>query len=267
MTPDPVPAALQVAVAWATVFGAVGVVAAVAAFFWQWRKDQQERDERAAQAIVERERFEKQIDALERAENDRLAAQARRVVPTFLRASEVIPNLWHVRIDNWSTEVISALQVEVSAVDHEGNQVPGGCKPGDRTLIGEAMAEVLNRTMKPTFDMVGQRYREFIEQVKIGAIELGEDGAQLQAYLDHITEGMDISEQNAAMLKEQVKQAIQVNLSDEWPVIMSPGQWVARSFVLAGAELIPRVYMRFDEPAGWTWERTDITKPRRVVEP
>lgn len=121
--------------------------------------------------------------------------------------------------------------------------------------------------MQPTFDMTIARLREFVEQVKIGAIELGECGSQLQAYVDHIAEGMNITEEQAAILKEQVKQAIQVNLSDEWPLILSPTQLAARSFFLKSAELIPRVYMRFDEPAGYTWERTDITKPRRVHEP
>lgn len=267
MNPDPVPDYLQLAVAWATVFGALGVIIAGIALWVQWLRGRRDRRDARAQAIVERERFEKQIEALQQSENDRLAAQARRIVPSFLQASAVIPNLWHVRIDNASTEVISSLYVDVYAVDHEDNKVPDACVPADRISLGQAMAEFLDRTMKPTFDMVNERWRDFVEQVKSGVIELGEDPAQFEAYLDQITAGMDINEQTAAAMKEQVKHEIAVNLSDQWPMIMSPGQFAARPFILARADLLPRVYLRFDEPFGYTWERTDITKPRRVHEP
>jgi hypothetical protein len=79
--PSPVPDYLQILVAWATVLGVFGVIAAVIGLAIQvsrWRTEQKDRE---TQALIERDRFEKQISALQQAENDRLAAQARKMVP------------------------------------------------------------------------------------------------------------------------------------------------------------------------------------------
>lgn len=265
--PNVVPAYLQIAVAWATVFGVVGVVVAGIGLWVQWLRGGEERMERAAQAILERERFEKQIDALQQAENDRLAAQARRIVPTLIKASSVIPNLWHVRIDNASAEVISGLQIDVHAVNAENEMVAGGCAPADRTSVGAAMAEFFVQTITPTFDVMIERYQHFIEQVRIGAIQLGEDPAQMEAYVDQIAAGLHIDENTAAAMKDQVKHVVAIQLTDQWPTFLSPGQFAAMAFMLTSDEFVPRVHMRFEDSAGYTWERTDITKPKRISEP
>jgi hypothetical protein len=266
MSPDSVPEALQLAVAWATVAGAGGVVLAGIGLLLQWLRTREERREGAAQAVLERERFERQIAALQQAENDRLAAQARRIVPSLIRASVVMPDLWHVRIDNASTEVISLLHVDVYAVDDDGQRVVDGCEEADRTEVGQAMGEFFAPAITQMYDVMTARFRHFIEQVRAGVIELGDDPSQIGAFVDQMAEGTDIDPETASMLREQAKHIAVVNLTDEWLTVLSPGQFTARGFVTKPG-LQPRVYMRFEESDGYTWERTDITKPTRVLEP
>jgi len=70
LNPDPVPDYLQVLVSWATVFGALGVVVAGVALWVQWIRAREERRDSAVQSNLERERFERQIGALQQADND-----------------------------------------------------------------------------------------------------------------------------------------------------------------------------------------------------
>lgn len=65
---SPVPDWLQIAVG--SVFGFIGVLVAVATFWIQWFRGREERKERKVE-----------LAALQRAEDDRIAAQARRIVP------------------------------------------------------------------------------------------------------------------------------------------------------------------------------------------
>src|SRR5262245_23408764 len=89
--PNPVPAWLQIAGAYGTAFGAIfpsfGALAALwAAVYWERKKAREDRQERADQPDEDPRRYADQRDALQRAENDRIAAQARKVVPTIFPA-------------------------------------------------------------------------------------------------------------------------------------------------------------------------------------
>jgi len=52
------------------VFGALGVVVAGVALWVQWIRAREERRDSAVQSNLERERFERQIGALQQADND-----------------------------------------------------------------------------------------------------------------------------------------------------------------------------------------------------
>jgi len=80
------------------------------------RKDAAERRHHAAQ-----------IDALRRAEQARIAAQARKVLPSCLRTPMFGETSWTVRIDNASDAVVTILGVGVAALDTNGIEVPHGC--------------------------------------------------------------------------------------------------------------------------------------------
>src|SRR4029079_15542691 len=80
------------------------------------RKDAAERRHHAAQ-----------IDALRRAEQARIAAQARKVLPACVKTPMFGDASWTVRIDNASEAVITILGVDVAALDTNGFEVPHGC--------------------------------------------------------------------------------------------------------------------------------------------
>jgi hypothetical protein len=67
------------------------------------------------------------MDALHRAERERVAAQARRVVPSCARTPMVGDTWWAVRIDNASNAVTTILEVDVTALDVNIFEVSHGC--------------------------------------------------------------------------------------------------------------------------------------------
>jgi hypothetical protein len=81
------------------------------------RKDAAERRHHAAQ-----------IDALRRAEQARIAAQARKVLPSCVRTPMFGDASWTVRIDNASDAVVTILGVDVVALDTNCFEVPRGCR-------------------------------------------------------------------------------------------------------------------------------------------
>jgi hypothetical protein len=78
-------------------------------------------------ATEERRHHRAQMDALHRAERERVAAQARRVVPSCARTPIVGDTWWAVRIDNASNAVTTILEVDVTALDVNGFEVSHGC--------------------------------------------------------------------------------------------------------------------------------------------
>lgn len=261
----PVPDWLQWASAAGQAVAGLTIFGAAVGFIVQWVRRRQDRRESAQQAIVERERFEKQIEALQQAENERLAAQARKILFEVVNASAVIPNLYHVGIINVGTEIVSALQIKVFAKDASGNIVPDGCHFADRTSVGEAMAEVIAPEVNRTFDIISARLEQLIEQAKAGSIDLGVDAQLVDALFAQILQSMDehmnIGEQKAAILKEQVKNQMAAQLHQQWPQALAPGQTAVMPFLTTKAEYSLRVDMQFDD-SNYTWSRIDGGKPR-----
>ena len=93
----------------------------------------------------ERRRHEAQADALRRAAGKRVAAQARKVVPSCIRAPMFGDSWWTVRIDNTSNAVATILAVDVAAIDTNGIQVPDGCKQANNT---EPVDEAFDRSVR-----------------------------------------------------------------------------------------------------------------------
>ena len=82
----------------------------------------------------EHKRHEAEMEALKRAELDRIAAQARKVVPSCLRTPMFGNNWWTVKIENISNAVATTLAVDVAAIDTNGNVVRGGCPQSNNTM-------------------------------------------------------------------------------------------------------------------------------------
>jgi hypothetical protein len=74
------------------------------------------------------------MDALRRAAKKRVAAQARKVVPSCVRAPMFGDSWWTVRIDNTSNAATTILAVDVTALDANGIQVLDGCRQANNTM-------------------------------------------------------------------------------------------------------------------------------------
>jgi hypothetical protein len=106
-------------------------------------------------AAEERRHHMAQMNALRRAERERVAAQARKVVPYCVRTPMFGDSWWAVRIDNASNALTRLLSVDVKAVDGNGREVPCGCQrandnsPVDR-YVHTALSESSTR-LAPSF--------------------------------------------------------------------------------------------------------------------
>jgi hypothetical protein len=156
--PSPVPDWLQIVVACASVFGSIGVLVAVAAFWVQWVRGREERKERGLQ-----------LAALQRAEDDRIAAQARRIIPEIASSALFGEDIWIAHIQNASTGAVSQVKVVVEARDADGNEVKHGirkAKPGEvdisgglEKLISDALSGGLGGALgvSPVSDLIRQQ--------------------------------------------------------------------------------------------------------------
>jgi len=85
------------------------------------------------------------MGALQRAENDRIIAQARKIVPAIFPADLFGENMWTVKVSNTSNGVVTHLAVSVTAVDAHGNEIPGGCpQASDQMVIGDAFRRLIS---------------------------------------------------------------------------------------------------------------------------
>ncbi len=90
------------------------------------------------------------MNALQGIKRERAAAQARRVVPSCRRLPMFGDSWWAVRIDNAGNALTTILKVDVTALDANGFEIPGGCRqandaiPFDRAFhraVGAAQSE------------------------------------------------------------------------------------------------------------------------------
>lgn len=255
---DPVPDWLQILAALGTALGALGVIAALITVAVQWFGSREERKERADQADA-------QLKAFRQAEDDRLAAQARRVVPIPIRASFLNPSIWNVTINNWGIDAISGLHVEIVIVDQNGQTISGGWRLADRVALGESMMSFFLPEFGKVIDAAQFRFQQFVEAIKAGIISLGESEEAVNAYFADTK--MQIDQQTAAMLQQQVNYSLSVNFTDEWPDSIGPGRYVAMAIHTTKPDHQVHVKIRYEDASGYVWERTDTEGPKRIHEP
>jgi hypothetical protein len=110
-------------------------------------------------AREERERHAAEMDALKRAEVDRVAAQARKIVPSCVRTPMFGNAWWTVKIENVSNAVATILAVDVAAVDTNGDTVRDGCQQANNTLpvdqaFGRSVQAALSGSLQGGFRRV-----------------------------------------------------------------------------------------------------------------
>jgi hypothetical protein len=114
-------------------------------------------------AAEEARRREARMDTLRRAVRERIAAQARKVVPSCVRTPMFGDSWWTVRIDNASNTMTNILAVDVTALDANGFEVADGCKQANsavpfdeafdravRAVRSESLVPVLRQAIRDT---------------------------------------------------------------------------------------------------------------------
>jgi len=266
-----IPVWLQITQSTATT---VGVLLALWVAVWREpRKARDERDSRARQAEAERERHDAQIAALRQAEDERLAAQARRIVPAIFPGKIISNTLWNLRIDNFSTDAVSDIKIDIIIRDRNGNTVPHGYRLANRSSLAEIMVNAFLPEFSRAMNAAEVRFNEFIENMRTAILSLADPNdpqqvaamnADLNAKVPNVK--LELNEQTAAILQAQVRHAVQT-LNDEWRTILAPGQFTAMAIETTLPEYTPHLQMRFEDSSGYRWERTDTEGPKRIHEP
>jgi hypothetical protein len=267
MATNPVPDWLQIAEAVGQAVGTLAVLVALATLWWQFRKDRGDRDARDAQVIAEGQRHDAQIAALRQAEDDRLAAQARSIVPGIYRGSAFNDRIWNLRIDNWSTGPISNLDVAILIEDANGNAVADGYRLANRESIGQAMADLFLPEFTQALDQMRTHFDAFVEHMRTNAASLAENPEQMAAVTEQFNANapeLELSPEMAASLRAQVNQAIHLQFSDEFENILYANRFTAMAIETVRSDYIPHLRIRYQDNAGYTWERTDTAGPKRV---
>jgi hypothetical protein len=237
MAPSPVPDWLQVAVACASVLGSISVVVAVATFWFQWRKSEQERIDRKSE-----------LAALQKAERDRIAAQARRILPEITRSAFFGENVWLGHIQNSSTGAISELRVVVHAVDNDGNQVADGF----RKATGE-------------LDISGGLHR-IVSEALSGSLGGAFGSNSMTRMLAGQLPRNALVSQIAPEVSRQLQVGLMGQLQKDWPSSLGPGQSTSVAYRAARPDLQLHIGIRFEDEAGYEWDRVNQNQPTRVEE-
>jgi hypothetical protein len=178
----------------------------------------------------QRRRHKAQTDALRRAAGKRVAAQARKVVPSCIRAPMFGDSWWTVRIDNTSNAVATILAVDVAAIDTNGIQVPDGCKQANNT---EPVDEAFDRSVRSA---------------------LAAGGAQ----------GSQLGTRLPPALKQALRNALVGHLATEWQRILPPNHHTVMAYTTTKPDYTLRVTIEYEDEAGYQWRRTDIGPPKRM---
>lgn len=233
---NPVPDWLQVAVAWASVLGSIGVVVAVAAFWVQWFRSKQERTDRTLE-----------LATLQKAEKDRIAAQARRIVPEITKSAFFGENIWLGHIRNNSTGAISSLRVVVTAVDNDGKEVSDG--------FGKATGELnisgaLSRVVHDAFS---------------GSLGGGLSSTGIAGMLGPLSAQGQYRDMLAQQIAPEVSRQLQIGLmgqmQKDWPSSLGPNQQTSVAYRTTRPDLQLHIGIRFEDEAGYEWNRINQDQP------
>jgi hypothetical protein len=209
---------LQVIQAIGAVATTIGVLTALyIAVIREPRKDAAERRHHAAQ-----------ISELRDAEKERIAAQARRVVPTCARTPMFGDSWWTVRIDNTSNAEATLLAIDVTALDANGFEVPNGCSIASNTMSVE--------------DAFDRSVRAALSEMSRGALE----------------------HQLVPASKHAIREALIGHIVDGWPRTLPPNQHAVMAYTTTDPSYKLRITISYEDATGYHWQRTDSSQPRRL---
>jgi hypothetical protein len=181
------------------------------------RKDAAERRHHAAQ-----------ISELHNAEKERLAAQARRVVPSCARTPMFGDTWWTVRIENTSNAQATLLAVDVTALDINGFEVPHGCRVASNTM-----------SVEDAFDR------------------------SVRAALSDMARG-EFEHQLVPAFKHAIRDALIGHIVDGWPRTLPPNQHAVMAYTTTEPSYKLRITITYEDSTGYQWQRTNSSQPRRA---
>ncbi|TSD93680.1 hypothetical protein FOV72_18935 [Gordonia rubripertincta] len=122
--------------------------------------------------------------------------------------------LWTVTVNNASSGPITDLEVDVYAVDGDGNRLEGACQPAKGKISVERLfGEILSGGMSGTLDAIGSRANSMYPPGMFGVpANLGSYGPMLS---DHILSAPGLS---------TVLQNAQQQMVDKYPQVISRDQ-------------------------------------------
>jgi hypothetical protein len=211
------PSWLQVIQAVGAIATTIGVLTALyIAAIRDPRKDAAERNHHAAQ-----------ISELRAAERERIAAQARRVVPTCHRTPMFGDNWWTVRIDNTSNSEATLLAVSIAAVDANGLEVPNGCRVASNTM-----------SIEDAFD----------RSVRAALADMSRGGFENQL---------------VPAFKHAIRDELIGHIVARWPRSLPPHQHAVMAYTTTEPDYRLRISIEYEDEAGFQWRRTDTSPPTR----
>ncbi|BDB41534.1 MULTISPECIES: hypothetical protein [Mycobacterium] len=196
-------------------------------------------------AAEERKRHEAQMDALNRAETERVAAQARKIVPGCVRTPMFGNTWWTVKIENVSNAAATILSVDVDAVDNNGDVVPNACQQSNNTLPADQAFEKAIRGA-----MSGSLQGAF-QQSGIGRI-IPQGAAQ------------QLTNQLAPAVKQAMQEAMVGHFVTEWQRTLGPNQSALMAYTTTDPMFKLRITIEYEDEAGYQWRRTDTSQPVRT---
>ena len=176
-------------------------------------------------AAAERRNHKARLEALERAARERIAAQARKVVPSSVRTPMFGDSWWTVRIDNLSNAVARILNVDVAAVDANGIEVPGGCTQANNTLpVDQAFDRSVLAALSGS--LRNRRLPQSVEQA--------------------------------------LRDALVGHFVTDWRGTLPPSQHSVMAYTTTSPDYTLRVTVDYEDEAGYQWRRIDSRQPRRL---
>lgn len=247
--PSPVPDWLQILVAGGSALSSIGVLVALATFFVQLRKNRQERADR-----------DKQLAELQRAEKDRIAAQARKVVPEIAK-SVLFGNddIWMAHVQNASAGAINNLKVVVAAFDGNNQEVPDGfVKATGKLDISGSFQRIISDAFSGSIGgALGGRLGGAMDPNPFAGL-LGQQFAPQNQYRDML------AQQITPQVSKAIQQAMLGQMQKDWPPSLGPNASVTVAYRVTRPDLRLQIGIGFEDEAGYEWERVNQNQPTLV---
>ncbi|TWS20212.1 hypothetical protein FK529_08845 [Tsukamurella asaccharolytica] len=244
-----VPVELLITQSVATTIGVLIALAVAVLTYVKMRQDRKRDDERARE---DRDRYETQLATLQRAERDRIEAQARRIVPTVFPAEMFGPNVWTVRVVNSSSAPITELGVQVVAFDADGKEVENGLTKSSAVGLDQAIERMVRPIIRSAMN------------AGMGSIQMSGPGlsgpiaAAMGARADQAANAA------APQMSARVREAVTGSMVSVWPRTLIPEQPAIMTFEAAAGVVDLGVLIQFTDEAGYRWMRTDETMPQQI---